>query len=47
MISELMVKNDTDMALLLLDGEDLVGTKQDSILNTTILVAPHSTIVIQ
>lgn len=45
-VSELKVKNDADIALLLLDGEELVGAKQDRILNTTILVAPHSTIVI-
>ena len=28
------------------NGEELVGAKQDRILNTTILVASHSTIVI-
>lgn len=46
MVSELRVKNDGDIAFLLLDGEELVGAKQDRILNTTILVAPHSTIII-
>src|SRR3989304_10103531 len=45
-VSELKVKNDADMALLLLDGEEITGAKQDRILNTTILVAPHSVTII-
>ncbi|MCC6543076.1 MAG: hypothetical protein IT392_01060 [Nitrospirae bacterium] len=45
-VSELNVRNDSDMAILLLDGEELAGAKQDRIINTTILVAPQSTMVI-
>lgn len=45
-VSELKVRNDSDIAVLLLDGEELAGSKQDRILNTTILVAPNSTLII-
>jgi ARG and Rhodanese-Phosphatase-superfamily-associated Protein domain len=43
-VPELMVANKGDVAVLLLDGEELRGAKQNRILNTTILVAPRSTI---
>ena len=40
------VTNDADQPLLLLDGEELVGAKQNRILNTTVLVAAHATLQI-
>ena len=43
-VPELAVANKGDVAVLLLDGEELRGAKQNRILNTTILVAPKSTI---
>ena len=42
-VPELMVINKGDAAVLLIDGEELRGAKQNRILNTTILVAPKST----
>jgi hypothetical protein len=41
-VPELMVVNKGDVAVLLLDGEELRGAKQNRVLNTTILVAPKS-----
>ena len=41
-VPELMVANKGDVPVLLLDGEELRGAKQNRILNTTILVAPKS-----
>ena len=41
-VPELMVANKGDAPVLLLDGEELRGAKQNRILNTTILVAPKS-----
>ena len=43
-VPELMVANKGDVAVLLLDGEEVRGAKQNRILNTTILVGPKSTI---
>ncbi|HPW17725.1 MAG TPA: hypothetical protein PLP83_05035 [Candidatus Aminicenantes bacterium] len=43
-VPELMVANKGDVAVLILDGEELQGAKQNRILNTTILVAPKSTV---
>jgi hypothetical protein len=40
------VTNDADQALLLLDGEELVGAKQNRIFNTTVLVGAHATLQI-
>ncbi len=37
-VPELRVKNNSDRKVLLVDGEELVGAKQNRILNTTILV---------
>src|SRR5262245_776963 len=45
-VPELRVKNSGDKAVLILDGEELVGAKQNRIVNLTILVAPRSEIVI-
>jgi len=45
-VPELKVINKSDMLVLILDGEELVGAKQNRIVNTTILVGPNSTLVI-
>lgn len=42
----LKVANGTDRPVLLLDGEELAGAKQNRVLNTTVLVAARSTVVI-
>jgi hypothetical protein len=41
-VPELMVENKGDVAVLLLDGEEVAGAKQNRIFNTTILVGPKS-----
>ena len=41
-VPELMVVNKGEVAVLILDGEELAGAKQNRILTTTILVAPKS-----
>jgi hypothetical protein len=43
-VPDLLVANTGEVAVLLLDGEEVRGAKQNRILNTTILVAPKSTI---
>ena len=43
-VPDLMVTNKGDVAVLLLDGEEVRGAKQNRILNTTILVGPRSTV---
>lgn len=42
-VLELMVENKGDVAVLLLDGEELAGAKQNRVLNTTALIGPKST----
>ena len=42
----LKVANEADRLLLLLDGEELIGAKQNRILNTTVLVAAHTEVTI-
>jgi hypothetical protein len=42
----LTVANLADRPLLLLDGEELVGAKQNRVLNTTVLVAARTTVTI-
>jgi hypothetical protein len=42
----LTVANETDRPLLLLDGEELIGVKQNRILNTTVLVTAHTDVTI-
>jgi hypothetical protein len=42
----LKVANGADHPLLLLDGEELVGAKQNRILNTTVLVGAHTEVTI-
>lgn len=45
-VPDLGVRNAGDREVLLLDGEELVGAKQDRILNTTVLVAAGAAITI-
>lgn len=45
-VPELRVVNVSDRKILLLDGEELVGAKQNRVLNTTILIAPKSETII-
>src|SRR4051812_47112896 len=42
-VTQLLVKNPLTEAVLLYDGEELVGAKQNRILNVTVLVAARST----
>ena len=45
-VPNLKVANKGDIAVLLLDGEELAGAKQNRVLNTTILVKAHSEVVV-
>jgi hypothetical protein len=45
-VPELKVVNKGDIPVLLLDGEELAGAKQNRVLNTTILIDAHSEAVI-
>lgn len=45
-VPELQLENHADQAVLLLDGGELVGAKQNRMLNLTILAAAHKTISI-
>jgi len=45
-VPELKVLNRSDRMVLILDGEELVGAKQNRIVNTTILIAGNTTTVI-
>ena len=45
-VPELQVVNDSDTRVLLMDGEELVGAKQNRIVNLTILVPARATVVI-
>lgn len=45
-VGELLVKNLADIPVLLLDGEEIIGAKQNRVLNTTILVGPGEEIPI-
>ncbi len=45
-VSELKVVNDADENVLMLDGEELHGAKQNRVLNTTILVGAHTEVLI-
>jgi len=45
-VGQLRVKNTGDTPVLLLDGEELAGAKQNRVLNTTILVPPRGAIII-
>ena len=45
-VPHLTVNNLADRPLLLLDGEQLVGAKQNRVLNTTVLIAAEATVTI-
>jgi hypothetical protein len=45
-VPELKVINNADLPVLLLDGEELAGAKQNRVLNTTILVREKSELII-
>jgi hypothetical protein len=45
-VPELKVVNKSDTMILILDGEELVGAKQNRVVNTTILIAGKDTVVI-
>ena len=45
-VPELKVQNKSSKMVLILDGEELVGAKQNRIVNTTVLVAGSTTMVI-
>ena len=45
-VPELQVTNDGGVAVLLLDGEELAGAKQNRVLNTSILLAANSKTII-
>jgi hypothetical protein len=45
-VPELIAQNLADIPVLLLDGEEVIGAKQNRILNASILLAPDSTTVI-
>ncbi len=45
-VPDLLVENKGDMRVLFLEGEELIGAKQNRILNTSVLVAAHSKIKI-
>ena len=45
-VSDLCVVNDSDRTVLLLDGEDLRGAKQNRVLNLTILVPAGKTVIV-
>lgn len=45
-VPDLLVENKGDLRVLFLEGEELVGAKQNRILNTSVLVAAHSKIEI-
>src|SRR5713101_3391915 len=45
-VPELRLENSADLPVLLVDGEELVGAKQNRVLNLTILAPPKHTTVI-
>lgn len=45
-VPELRIENDGDRGVFLLDGEQLVGAKQNRVINLSILVPPRTTLVI-
>ena len=45
-VPELVAENTGDVSVLLLDGEELIGAKQNRVLNTTILVGASSKVTI-
>jgi hypothetical protein len=45
-VPELTVKNSGDAAVLIVDGEELVGAKQNRVINLTMLIPEHRTMTI-
>jgi len=45
-VPDLLFRNDGDIPVLLLDGEELIGAKQNRVLNLSILAPPSKTITI-
>ena len=45
-VPELVAENIGDVSVLLLDGEELIGAKQNTVLNTTILIGASSKVTI-
>jgi hypothetical protein len=45
-VPDLKVTNNSSRNVLILDGEELVGAKQNRVINTTILIGPRRTVVI-
>ena len=45
-VPELVVENKSDIPILFLEGEELIGAKQNRVLNTSVLVAARSTVKI-
>jgi len=45
-VPELVAENIGDVSVLLLDGEELIGAKQNRVLNTTILIGASSKVII-
>lgn len=45
-VPELLFRNDGDLAILLLDGEELIGAKQNRVLNITILAPANASMKI-
>jgi hypothetical protein len=45
-VPELLFRNDDDRSVLLLEGEELVGAKQNRVLNLTILAPPRQSLTI-
>ncbi len=45
-VPELKATNKGKEAVLILDGEEIIGAKQNRVLNTTIMIGPESTIII-
>jgi hypothetical protein len=41
-VPELLVENNSDTRVLFIEGEELIGAKQNRILNTSVMVAAHS-----
>jgi len=41
-VPDLLVENKSDMRVLFIEGEELVGAKQNRILNTSVLIAAHT-----
>src|SRR5437763_1437962 len=45
-VPELRFENDSDQSVLLLDGEELIGAKQNRVLNVTVLAPAKQSVVI-